>query len=427
MDYKTLNAMGYGFLPEAVVMVQEAFDASREAFSRVDNTALYNEGKVLSAFASCGVMASHLFGSTGYGYGDVARDTLEKLFARAMGGEDALVRPQIVSGTHAIYLSLRGLLRPGETLYAISGTPYDTIQAAIGVVETPGSLMEQGIRYREQPLLAGDILDLEGIQKTLEEDTSIRVAAIQRSSGYSFRRPISLDDMKKAIERIHAIRPDVMVFVDNCYGEFTAIQEPTDFGADVMAGSLIKNPGGGLAPTGGYVVGTRAAISRIEGSLTVPGLGREVGSYEASYRPYYQGLFLAPSVTANALKTAILFSRVFAKLGYAVTPQPDDIREDIIQSIQFQSPEKLIAFCQSIQRCSPIDSMAAPTPWEMPGYEDQVIMAAGTFVSGASIELSADGPMREPYTGYFQGAITFEHGKLACIAAVNDILRMESL
>ncbi|MBE5781519.1 MAG: hypothetical protein E7328_06865 [Clostridiales bacterium] len=424
MNQETLNAMGFPFLPQAVEMVKNAEADSKDAFSRIETTALYNQAKVLSAFQSCGVVAGHLFGSNGYGYGDIGRETLEKLFALSLGAEDALVRPQIVSGTHAIFLSLRGLLKSGDTLFAISGTPYDTIQSAIGIVKTPGSLMEQGVKYREQPLLEGDRMDQEGIIAALKEDASIKVCAIQRSSGYSFRKPISLEDMHSVISAIHAARPDVFVFVDNCYGEFTQIKEPTDLGADVIAGSLIKNPGGGVAPTGGYIVGTKAAIERIEGALTVPGLGREVGSYEASYRPYYQGLFMAPSVTANALKTAVLFANVFARMGYTVTPGSTDDREDIIQSIQFGSPEKLIAFCRSIQRYSPVDSSAVPTPWDMPGYEDPVIMAAGTFVSGASIELSADGPMRPPYTGYFQGSITYEHGKLACIACVNDILRM---
>ena len=281
--------------------------------------------------------------------------------------------------------------------------------------------MEQGIRYREQPLLAGDILDLEGIQKTLEEDTSIRVAAIQRSSGYSFRRPISLDDMKKAIERIHAIRPDVMVFVDNCYGEFTAIQEPTDFGADVMAGSLIKNAGGGIAENGGYICGRKELVERCSYRMTTPGLGREIGASLGHNRTLYMGLFHAPHVVGEALKTAVFAAALFEKLGFAVSPTSDETRADIIQTLFLKEPETLIDFCQGLQSGSPVDAFVVPEPWDMPGYDNQVIMAAGTFTMGASIELSADAPLREPYAVFLQGGLNYDTGKIGVMSAAQRL------
>ncbi|MDL2225429.1 methionine gamma-lyase family protein [Eubacteriales bacterium OttesenSCG-928-M02] len=414
---------GLVFSDEAMVFVQKREAALLSTYKRMEDTALYNQGKVFSAFSQLGIGAGNLFGSTGYGYDDRGRELLEQLFALSLGAEDALVRPHIASGTHAIYMTLRGLLRPGDTLYYITGRPYDTLYKAIGIVPEDGSLMDYGIDYKEEALVDGLHLNWERICHALEEDKSIKVVAVQRSRGYGDRAPIMIGEMAEIFGKVRAIRPDVKIFVDNCYGEFCEKKEPTGVGAHVMAGSLIKNPGGGIAPTGGYIVGEKESIQRIEGALTVPGVGREIGSYENSYRPYYQGLFLAPSVVLNALKTATLFGSCFSELGYEVSPLPFDVRGDIIQAITFGNREDLLLFCQMIQRHSPIDAMAVPIPWEMPGYVDEVVMAAGTFVGGASIELSADGPMREPYTAYLQGGLTYEHGKLCCIAAVDAMMK----
>ena len=407
----------------AKIIYQEAMNQTASIRERVDEIAFYNQKKVLDAFRDSGVQNAHMLGSTGYGYTDIGRDKLEEVFSKAFCGEDALVRPNIASGTHAIYLVLRGLLLPGDTLYYISGRPYDTLHPAIGLVETPGSLMQYGIHYKEQPLLDGEHLDVEEIVKSVREDSSIKVVAIQRSAGYSLRNPIPLDEMRRVFSAIRSIRHDIMLFVDNCYGEFTAMQEPLELGADVIAGSLIKNAGGGLAPSGGYIVGSKAAIKRIEAGLSAPGIGREVGSYEPGYRLYFQGLFLAPSVAAAAVKTALLFSAAFEQLGFEAKPSSTEMREDIIQAIVFHSPAMLCEFCRAIQYSGPVDAMAVPEPDLLAGYEDQVIMAAATFVSGASIELSADGPMRSPYIGFFQGGLTFEHGKVACFEAIERIMK----
>ncbi|HIV29391.1 MAG TPA: methionine gamma-lyase family protein, partial [Candidatus Pullichristensenella excrementipullorum] len=365
------------------------------------------------------VAGRHFAPTTGYGYDDIGRDTLSKLFAFVFETEDALVRPQIASGTHALALCLYGILRPGDEMLAAAGKPYDTLEEVIGLAGEAGngSLRDFGIGYREVSLRADGGIDVEGVLAQLAP--AVKLVLIQRSRGYDWRPSLSVGQINEAIEAIHRVRPDVCVMVDNCYGEFTDASEPR---ADLLAGSLIKNPGGGLAPTGGYVAGKRAYVEKVACRLTSPGIGAEVGSYAGSYQPFYQGLFLAPHTVAQAVKSAILAARAFEMLGFAVNPAWDAPRNDVIEAIRFDDPDRLIAFCQAIQMCSPVDAEAVPEPWDMPGYQDPVIMAAGTFVSGASIELSADAPIRAPYIGYLQGALTYAHGRLGVEGAIARLL-----
>ena len=395
-------------------LVERAEKRCASAFEKTDAIALYNTEKVLNALQKYEVAARHFAPTTGYGYDDVGRDTLEKLFAEIFDAEAAIVRPQIASGTHALSMCLFGLLRPGDELMYASGGPYDTLEEVIGVRGCPpGSLKEMGVSYAQVEMTADGRLDLEGIRAAMKPNT--RVVAVQRSRGYSIRPSLMPEDIAPLAEMLHSEYPDAVLMVDNCYGEFVCEKEPTQYGADVCVGSLIKNPGGGLAPTGGYLVGREEVIERISYRLTAPGIGREVGSYAGSYQPFYQGLFMAPHVVAQAVKTAILAAAVCEEMGLKSSPASDARRTDIIQALEWGNPERLIAFCQGIQTASPIDSMALPEPWDMPGYQHQVIMAAGTFVSGASIELSADAPMREPFASYLQGGLTYSHGKLALI------------
>lgn len=383
-----------------------------EQFSLIDARALRGTRRVLDAFAAHQVAARHFNPTTGYGYDDIGRDTLESIFADLFHAEAAIVRPQIASGTHALSMCLFGLLKPGDHLLSATDMPYDTLEGVIGKDGQPaGSLSEMGISFTAIPLTADGNIDVSAVIAALRPET--RVVSMQRSRGYAWRDAIAPLQMKPLIDEIRRLRPDIFLMVDNCYGAFVCDEEPTELGVDAAVGSLIKNIGGGLAPTGGYIVGSNRAIQRIEARLTAPGIGREVGSYAASYQPFYQGLFMAPHTVAQALKTAVLAARIFEKLGMKTSPAYDAPRSDIIQAIQMGTPERLIAFCQGVQAASPIDSFVTPEPWDMPGYEDPVIMAAGTFVSGASIELSADAPMREPYTVYLQGGLTYEHGRLA--------------
>lgn len=385
------------------------------AFERVDAIALSNTEKMLDLFRKHEIAGRHFLPTTGYGYDDVGRDTLAQLYAELFGTEAAIVRPSIVSGTHALSLCLFGLLLPGDELIYASGAPYDTMEEVIGTKGSGiGSLKEMGIGYRQVELMDGK-LDLEGIAAAITEKTKLVV--IQRSRGYSLRPSLTPADMEPVAKLLHQCFPWVRLMVDNCYGEFVEEKEPTHYGADLCAGSLIKNPGGGLALTGGYIVGSREIITRIAARLTCPGIGLEEGSYAGSYQPFYQGLFMAPHTVAQALKTAILGAAVCEELGLKSTPSVTDARTDIIQALELGSRERLIAFCEGIQMASPVDSMALPEPWDMPGYSDQVIMAAGTFVSGASIELSADAPLREPFSVYMQGGLSYEHGKLALMRA----------
>lgn len=395
-------------------LVNKAEKRCLEAFERVDEIALFNTEKVLNALQKFEIASRHFAPTTGYGYDDVGRDTLEKLFAEIFEAEAAIVRPQIASGTHALSMCLFGLLLPGDELMYASGGPYDTLEDVIGVRGCPpGSLKEMGVSYAQVEMTADGHLDLEGIRAAMKPNT--RVVAVQRSRGYSSRPSLMPEDIAPLADMLHKEFPNTVLMVDNCYGEFVCEKEPSQYGADVCVGSLIKNPGGGLAPTGGYLVGREDVIERISYRLTAPGIGREVGSYAGSYQPFYQGLFMAPHVVAQAVKTSILAAAICEELGLKSTPSSDARRTDIIQALEWGNPERLIAFCQGIQTASPIDSMALPEPWDMPGYQHQVIMAAGTFVSGASIELSADAPMREPYLAFLQGGLTYSHGKLALI------------
>lgn len=401
-------------------LIDHAEEDCRAAFARVDAIERENTHRVICAFQEYRVGARHFAPTTGYGYDDIGRDTLSKLFAFVFGTEDALVRPQIASGTHALALCLYGILRPGDEMLAAAGKPYDTLEEVIGIAGEAGngSLRDLGVGYRQVDLLPDGSIDLKSVLAQLAPQ--VKLVLIQRSRGYDWRPSLSVAQIDGVIDAVHRARPDVCVMVDNCYGEFTAASEPR---ADLLAGSLIKNPGGGLAPTGGYVAGKRALVEKVAYRLTSPGIGAEVGSYAGSYQPFYQGLFLAPHTVAQAVKSAILAARVFELLGFAVHPAFDAPREDIIEAIRFEDPDKLIAFCQAIQMCSPVDAEALPEPWDMPGYQDPVIMAAGTFVSGASIELSADAPIRAPYTAYLQGALTYAHGRAGIEGAVALLLQ----
>ena len=414
-----------GISPEVSAFGEKIEASLKQRFEEIDARAEYNQLKVLKAMQDNRVSAECFNTTSGYGYNDLGRDTLEKVYASCFGGEDALVRPQITCGTHALALALMSNLRPGDELLSPVGKPYDTLEEVIGIRPSKGSLAEYGITYRQVDLLADGEFDYEGIRAAINERTHL--VTIQRSKGYAPRKTLSVERIGKLIAFIKDIKPDVICMVDNCYGEFVEEREPIEVGADMIVGSLIKNPGGGLAPTGGYIVGTQEAVERIAYRLTAPGIGQEVGSYAASYQPFYQGLFMAPHTVAQAIKTACLAARVFEILGMTTTPAADEPRADIIQAIQMRTPERLVAFCQGIQMASPIDSMALPEPWDMPGYNDQVVMAAGTFVAGASIELSADAPMREPYTAYMQGGLTYTHGRIALQMALNRMVEQGAL
>lgn len=406
----------------AEVLVNKAHKMISEQRNRIEELMLSNQTRVIEAFASNGISSRHFAPTNGYGYDDIGRDALDKVFAKAFYCEDALVRPQIVNGSHAIFLALSGLAKPNTTVLSVTGDPYDTLQSAIGLTgDASNTLMQNGIKFKSLPLLEDGEINTEAAVELLNDPT-ISILYLQRSRGYSWRHAISIGQMESCFKTVKAIRPDVNIIVDNCYGEFTELYEPTAVGADVIAGSMIKNPGGGLAPTGGYIAGKAACISRIADRLTVPGMGREVGSYAASYMPYFQGIFMAPHVTGQCLMTATLFAKVFELLGLESMPRSMDMRSDIIQAVKFGSPKGMEAFCSAIQHAAPIDSFATPEAWDMPGYEDKVIMAAGAFVQGATTELSADGPMRAPYVIYMQGGLTYEHGRYAAVKVVESLM-----
>ena len=412
---------------EINALIAQAERDCQPVFARLEETEIQNTRRILEAFQAEDIATRHFAPTTGYGYDDIGRDALERMFARLFGAESAIVRPSIACGTAALSLCLFGLLLPGDQLLSATGSPYDTMETVIGLSgNAPGNLKEMQVSYSQVEMTDNQTkIDTEGVLNAIRPNT--KVILIQRSRGYAWRASLRPEEMREMIERVHAVRPDIFIMVDNCYGEFICEKEPTHFGADVCVGSLIKNPGGGLAPTGAYLAGSKRAIERIEARLTAPGLGREVGSCAASYQPFYQGLFLAPHTVTQALKTSILAARTFEKLGMKTTPAYDAPRSDIIQAIEMGMPERLIAFVQGIQAASPIDGSAVPEPWDMPGYTDQVIMAAGTFVSGASIELSADAPMRPPYTVYLQGGLTYAHGKIALISALEKMQRKGAL
>ena len=387
----------------------------------LEAAALVNTEKVITAFRNNMVSDYYLKPTTGYGYSDVGRDTLDLIYAEIFKTEAALVRSQFVSGTHALAVALLGNLRPGDELVGLTGTPYDTMQSIIGYpVKTKGSLVDLGVTYKELPM-SGEQVDLEAVKKIVTKNT--KMVHIQRSCGYSsLRKTISVEEIGRIIAAAKEANPDVIAYVDNCYGEFIEQKEPTEVGADIMAGSLIKNLGGGLAPTGGYIVGRADLVENASYRLTAPGLGGEMGATLGdTQREFYQGLFLAPHVVQQAVKTAIFAAAVFQKLGYEVKPLPQEARHDIIQAIKLESKQRLCDFCIAIQSNSPVDAHVAPVPAPLPGYQDDIVMAAGTFVQGASIELSADGPCREPYNVFFQGGLTFEHGRLAIMAAAKRV------
>lgn len=386
-------------------------------FKQIDDVALYNQNKVLNAFIKNKIALRHFSPTTGYGYDDTGRDTLNALFSDIFNTESAIVTPLIASGTHAISLMLHGILRPSDSMLSITGMPYDTLSETISG-EGVGSLKDYNIGFKKIDLLDGVFNEKEILNEVSHKP---KLIFIQRSRGYSWRKSLSVDEIKNIIDKIRKIHPDAIIAVDNCYGEFCEKSEPTDAGADLIAGSLIKNPGGGLAPTGGYIAGKKNLIEQTGYRLTAPGIGCEVGSYAHGYREFYQGLFLAPHTTAQSLKGSVLFGAAFEKLGFETLPKPKDKCSDIIRSIKFNNENELILFCQAIQKSSPIDSFAVPYPWDMPGYSHKVIMAAGAFVQGASIELSADAPIKEPYIAYLQGGLTYEHVKIALSRVLNEL------
>ena len=403
-------------------MIREAERRASEAFDRAEQNALICQERVLKAFQENRISARHFSPTEGYGYDDIGRDALDEVFAYALNAESALVRPQIANGTHAIFLALSGTLEPNDTVLSLTGVPYDTLESAIGLNgNLPNALSRFDIRFDSISLKEGEV-DQEKAAERLMNDPTVKMIYLQRSRGYAWREALTIAKIRKAIEFVRSIRPDVIVFVDNCYGEFTESVEPTAVGADLMAGSLIKNCGGGIAPTGGYVAGRKDLIEAVSFRQTVPGCGREIGSYAASYRPFYQGLFLAPHTVMQCLKSAILFSALFEMLQLRTMPGVESERSDIIQSVMFDRKEDMIAFMQAVQAAAPIDSFVVPEPWDMPGYADPVIMAAGTFVQGATTELSADGPIRAPYTAYLQGALTYEHAVLAARSVLTALI-----
>lgn len=398
---------------------EEILSSLEPRFALIDKNAEYNQLKVIHAMQAANVSEACLLGTTGYGYNDLGRDTLEKVYAGVFQTEDALVRPQITCGTHALALALMSNLRPGDELLSPVGKPYDTLEEVIGIRPSRGSLAEYGVTYRQVDLLSDGAFDYEGIRAAIGERT--RLVTIQRSKGYQTRPTLSVKRIGELTAFVKQIKPDVLVMVDNCYGEFVETTEPSQAGADMVVGSLIKNPGGGLAPIGGYIAGKRECVENAACRLTSPGLAKEVGASLGVLSAFYQGLFLAPTVTASALKGAVFAANIYEKLGFAVMPDGQESRHDIIQAVTFGSPEGVIAFCEGIQAAAPVDSFVKPEPWDMPGYDSKVIMAAGAFVSGSSIELSADGPIAPPYAVYFQGGLTFPHAKLGILKSLQNL------
>jgi len=411
-----------GIHPDVLEVVKRAEAEIAPAFKELDDIMAYNQYKVLAAFQNHRIADMHFGWNTGYGYDDPGREACEKVYAEVLGGEAALVRPTIVNGTHALAITLMGCLRPGDELIYCSGGPYDTLEEVIGIRgEGMGSLKDYGITYKQVELLPDGSIDLETLGKTISEKT--KMVSIQRATGYSWRNSITVNQIKETAEFVHNINPDIICMADNCYGEFLDIKEPTDVGVDIMAGSLIKNPGGGLALTGGYVCGRKDLVDKISYRMTCPGIGAECGLTFGQTRAILQGFFMAPKVVNGAVKGAILCGKAYEMLGFDVRPGAGDSRSDIIQSVKLGSPEAVVAFCEGIQAAAPIDAHVTPVPWAMPGYESDVVMAAGAFVQGSSIELSADAPIREPYIVYFQGGLTYEHSKFGVIKSINQLYK----
>lgn len=385
-------------------------------FEKIKEVREYNQYKVLKAMQKANLSDNHFNWTTGYGYNDLGREKIEEIYADVFGCEDAIVRPIIVNGTHALTLCLQGILRPNDEILSVTGKPYDTLEGVIGIREEKGSLKEFGVKYSQVDFLDDGNIDKETIKTKINDKT--KIVFIQRSKGYSWRKSLSINDIKEVVDLVKSIKKDIIVMVDNCYGEFIETKEPTDVGVDIMAGSLIKNPGGGLALTGGYIAGRKDLVELISYRLTSPGIGKECGLTFGTTRNVLQGFFMAPYVVSQALMGAIFCSRAFSKLGYEVLPKYDDVRSDIIQIVKLKNSDEVIAFCQGIQTAAPVDAYVKPIPWDMPGYDSQVIMAAGAFVQGSSIELSADAPIKPPYNVYFQGGLTFEHSKMGTLKAI---------
>ena len=404
-----------------IKLVNDSEKELDKEFKKIDEICEYNSLKVLNAFWNNKLSESHFSQTTGYGYDDIGRDVIEKIYAEIFGAEDALVRSQFISGSHALTVALFAYLRPGDTMLSISGLPYDTLHEVIGIVPNDSSLKSFGVNY-EQIDLINDDFDYEKIEERLNK-SKVKLIEIQRSKGYSTRKSISNSKIKKVVDLIRNYDKDVIIMVDNCYCEFVDKVSPIEMGADIIVGSLIKNLGGGIAPNGAYIVGKKRLVDLAGERLTLPGEGREVGPTLGINKQILEGLFFSPSVVASALKTAVLASKVLEELGYKVEPRYNDERVDIVQNIEFGKEEDLVKYCQGIQMASPVDSFAIPIPWDMPGYEDKVIMAAGTFTQGSSIELSCDGPIRKPYIAYMQGSLTYEYGKIAIIKAVSNLTK----
>ncbi|MBP3218713.1 MAG: methionine gamma-lyase family protein [Lachnospiraceae bacterium] len=413
---------GLGISRQVLDFADPILKALMPRFEEIDRIAEYNQLRVIRAMQEAHIGEASLKGTTGYGYDDIGRDGLEEVYSRYFHTEDALVRPQITCGTHALALALMSNLRPGDLLLSAAGKPYDTLEEVIGIRPSRGSLVEYGIGYRQVDLKEDSSFDLAGIRDMLLKEPAIRLVTIQRSKGYQSRKSLSVSQIGEAIAAVKEVRPDVICMVDNCYGEFTETIEPSDVGADMVVGSLIKNPGGGLAPIGGYIAGTRECVENAACRLTSPGLGKEVGASLEVLPSLFQGFFLGPTVTASALKGAVFAANCYEKLGFIVLPDGSESRHDIIQAITFGSADGVIAFCQGIQAASPVDSFVACEPAPMPGYDSDVIMAAGAFVSGSSIELSADGPIKPPYNVYFQGGLTWPHAKLGILKTLQNML-----
>ena len=414
----------FRFNEQTFELYNKALNDVNEVFEEYDKIREFNQLKVLKAFQEERVSESHFTNSAGYGYDDIGRDSLDKVYARVFNTESALVRPHFVNGTHAIGCALMGNLRTGDTMVCISGAPYDTLHNIIGISDKKniGSLKEYGVNYKQVDLKNGKF-DFDKIEEVLKSDTSIKLIHIQRSTGYGWRNSFLVSELEEVIKFVKGLRSDVIVFVDNCYGEFIDTIEPTDVGADLVAGSLIKNIGGGIAPTGGYIAGKEEYVTQASYRLTTPGIGGECGSTFGVMRQLYQGLFLAPHIAMEAVKGAVFCARLMELAGFEVLPRYNEKRSDIIQAIKFNDKEKLIKFCKGIQKGSPIDSFVECEPWAMPGYSDEVIMAAGAFIQGSSIELSADAPIREPFIAYLQGGLTFDHAKIGVLIALNNILK----
>ncbi len=426
MDKNKFIKDNFGISDKTLKLVSEAEESIKEQFKHIENICEINQLRVMKAFADNRVSDSHFVATTGYGYDDLGRDTLDRVYADIMDAEDALVRHNFISGTHTISTALFAVLRPNDILVSITGKPYDTLEEVIGIQGEAGngSLKDFGVKYVQIDLKHDGTPDLEQIKFTLTH-MNVKAVTIQRSKGYGWRPTYSAKDIGALIEFVKEISPETICIVDNCYGEFVETEEPTAYGADLIAGSLIKNPGGGLAPTGGYIAGKQKYVELCAYRLTSVGIGKEAGASLGFNRQMYQGLFMAPHVVSQALKAAVLCSAVFEKLGFEVDPKPNEIRHDIIQSIKFGDPDKVTAFCQGIQKGAPVDSFVTPEPWDMPGYSSQVIMAAGAFVQGASIELSADAPIKPPYIAYMQGGLTYESAKLGIMVAADKMIRKE--